>query len=453
MTSTTKTTAMAMFVVGALIGVSLGMTSCGSASKSRNASKSRHMGVRVPPVVTMGSQPVPLTAGLVLPEPVKSAVHREQLWCLFSTVNLVIQTGAGLEKGATQVLPQAFTTVDVLRDKANAQQYDVLIEPSSPDVKLSTSCNWLPWDRPNQEAKVMLHVVATSRAGEVLLDNTYASEPHRRESPGDAIGDAYAEVLQMIVRQLTTSPKIRAYARTAPSRRNDATLAAVPMNGKDPRDADVAGLGFSAGFGYVITSYHVVAGLPQLRVLVQDQIAPATVALRDRMNDLALLRLQLDGQMTNGTEQPKLSGLRLGDASKVRTGDRVWAVSVGSGGDKPDVSEGTVASLAGPGGDRRYFMITLPIPPGNSGGPLVNEHGEVIGVTVPLADAPEGFAVPTDQPRNTSIAVKISFAKHLLGLLPESEFLAPNSDPLPTQSASTLAELLRPQIVRISGTQ
>jgi S1-C subfamily serine protease len=367
-------------------------------------------------------------------------------------VSLAIQTGAGLEKGATQVLPQAFTTVDLLRDKVNANQYDLVIEPSPPEVKLSTSCNWLPWNRANQQAKVMLHVVATSRTGEVLLDNSYASEPHTRESLGDAIGDAYAEVLQMLVRQLATSPKIRAYARTIPSRRDDVTLTSLPANGKDPLEAEIAGLGFSAGFGYIITSYHVVAGLPQVRVLQQGQVAPATVALRDRVNDLALLRLHVDGR-ANAGQQTGLTGLRLGDASRVRSGDRVWTVTVGRDGDKPDVTEGSVSSVTGPGGDRRFFLVALPIAPGNGGGPLLNEHGEVIGVAVPLADAPEGFSVPTDQPRNTSIAVKISFAKHLLGLLPESEFLAPNSDPLPIQSSSALAEMLRPQIVKIAGSQ
>jgi hypothetical protein len=427
--------------------VTFSLTSCA------NNPKPRSMGVRVPPVVTIGLQPVPLTAGLVMPEPVKSAVHREQVRCLFSSVGLAIQTGAGLEKGATQVLPQAFTTVDVLRDKVSASQYDLLIEPSPPEVKLSTSCNWLPWGRPTQEAKVMLHVVSTSRTGEVLLENTYASEPHSRESPGDAIGDAYAEVLQTIVRHLATSPKVRAYARTVPGRRDDATLAAVPANGKAPTDTDIAGLGFAAGFGYVITSYHVVAGLPQLRVVLQGQVALATVALRDRMNDVALLRLQLNGRGGNGAEQTALTGLRLGDASKVRTGDRVWAVTVGKDSDKPDVTEASVSSITGPGNDRRFFLIALSVPPGNSGGPLLNEHGEVIGVTVPLADAPEGFSLPTDQPRNTSIAVKITYAKHLLGLLPESEFLVPNSDPLPIQSVSALADMLRPQIVRIAGSQ
>jgi S1-C subfamily serine protease len=95
--------------------------------------------------------------------------------------------------------------------------------------------------------------------------------------------------------------------------------------------------------------------------------------------------------------------------------------------------------------------VALSLPPGNSGSPLLNEHGEVIGVMVPTADAPEGYSLPPDMPRNVSLAVKISYAKTLLGMLPESEFLTPSIDPLPAQGPSALADLLRPQVVLIVG--
>jgi S1-C subfamily serine protease len=416
--------------------------------------KNRSLAVRVPPVVTIGVQPLPLAAAFVVPESVKAAVYREQVWCVFSKTNLVIQTGPGLEKGAMQALPQAFGTIEVVREKSTASQYDVTIEPSVPDVKLTTGCNWLPWDRASQQAKVLLHMVVTSRTGEVLLDNTYASEPHTKDSPADAIGEAYAEVLEAMVHSLASSPKIRAYAKDLPTLRDDIQQTTA-QDVKDALDAGIAGVGFAAGFGYVITNYHVVAGLPQVRVFLQDTIRPATVALRDRTNDVALLRLELKGRTRNGAQEVKpLTGLRLGDASKVKTGERVWTLAMASRDDgKAAITEGSIVALSGSAGDRRFFQVSLPLPPGNSGSPLFNEHGEVIGLMVSAGDTPEGYSQPPDLPRNVSLAVKSSYAKTLLGMLPESEFLALSSEPLPAQSPSALAELLRPQVVLIAGSE
>jgi len=439
-------------------GVSLALLllASGLFSSCTTSAKNRTLAVRVPPVVTIGVQPLPLSAALVLPDPVKAAVYREQVWCAFSTMNLAIQTGPGLEKGALQALPQAFSTIEVLRDKTLAHQYDVIMEPSAPEVKLTSECHWLPnWlspSRATQQAKVLLHMVVTGRTGEVLLDNTYASEPHTKESPADAIGDAYAEILEVMVHHLASSPKIRAYAKDVPASGVQQTSV---QDLKEGSAETIAGMGFAAGFGYIVTNYHVVAGLPQVRVFLQDSVAPATVALRDRTNDVALLRVHLNGRARTGMHQLKpLAGLRLGDASKVRTGERVWTLAM-TAGERGGaiVTEGSIVASSGPGGDRRFFQVALALPPGNSGSPLLNEHGEVIGLMVPAADAGDGSSVPTDIPRNTTLAVKISYAKALLGMLPESEFLAPSMEQLPAQPPAALAESVRPQVVLIAGSQ
>ena len=52
-----------------------------------------------------------------------------------------------------------------------------------------------------------------------------------------------------------------------------------------------------------------------------------------------------------------------------------------------NVTTGTISALAGPGDDRRIFQITAPVQPGNSGGPVLDASGHVVGVVVARLDA------------------------------------------------------------------
>jgi len=151
------------------------------------------------------------------------------------------------------------------------------------------------------------------------------------------------------------------------------------------------------------------------------------------------------------------AGLPLGDVSTVKQGDRVWTLGfplTNVLGEKPILTEGTISSTDGVGEDPRFFQISVPIQPGNSGGPLLNERGEVIGLTVSTMNAMKFFQVTGSMPQNINFAVKITYAKSLIALLPESEKPVALSDPLkPTgRSLSDLVEIVKPHVVLIKET-
>jgi S1-C subfamily serine protease len=80
----------------------------------------------------------------------------------------------------------------------------------------------------------------------------------------------------------------------------------------------------------------------------------------------------------------------------------------------PKLAKGEIASLSGASDDPRYFQISVPVQPGNSGGALVDDRGNVVGVVSAKLSARAALATSGALPENVNYAVKSSF---LLGFL------------------------------------
>ena len=169
---------------------------------------------------------------------------------------------------------------------------------------------------------------------------------------------------------------------------------------------------------YVITSYHVVHGAKSIRVrLINGKRIDATVALKDTNNDIAILKLS-----QSPTSRQNI--IILGDSSSVKTGDRVFTYGfplVDLLGDaEPRYSEGFINSLSGISNDPRLFQVSIPIQPGNSGGPVFNEKGELIGIATSSIDSVQIQKVFGTIPQNVNFAIKSSYIKSLLPNLPDA---------------------------------
>jgi TPR repeat protein len=155
--------------------------------------------------------------------------------------------------------------------------------------------------------------------------------------------------------------------------------------------------------GYVLTNHHVVAGCAQVRVA--PSVKSARVVALDATNDLALLK----------SERGDAAVFREGPA--LRQGEAVTVVGyplrglLASG---PNVTNGIVSALAGPGNDTRLLQITAPVQPGNSGGPLLDSGGYVIGVVMGKLDALKVAVATGDIPQNVNFALRAAAAKAFL---------------------------------------
>ena len=79
---------------------------------------------------------------------------------------------------------------------------------------------------------------------------------------------------------------------------------------------------------------------------------------------------------------------------------------IGLQGFAPKLAKGEIASLAGAADDPRYFQISLPVQPGNSGGALVDARGNVVGIVAAKLDASAALAATGSLPESLRTATK-----------------------------------------------
>jgi S1-C subfamily serine protease len=177
-------------------------------------------------------------------------------------------------------------------------------------------------------------------------------------------------------------------------------VAASPVFGVPQGQAASSGTGWLAAASKVVTNHHVVSGCRGLRVQSPRGAGSARLVGYDRGNDLALLdvptladvkpaTLRATGAATLG-EQIMFAGFPL----------RAFVS------DELHVSTGIVSALAGPKGDRRYIQLGAAVQPGDSGGPVMDGSGQVIGVvTGTLNPAPVERATGLT-PQNVAFAIR-----------------------------------------------
>jgi serine protease Do len=123
--------------------------------------------------------------------------------------------------------------------------------------------------------------------------------------------------------------------------------------------------------GRVATNLHVIAGAKEASILLNDgrKFEQVEVLAVDQAHDLAILRIPTTG----------LKALALGDSTAVKPGQHVVAIGhpMGMGN---TVSDGLVSAVRKIDPKLTLLQISVPISPGSSGGPIFNEHGEVIGI-------------------------------------------------------------------------
>jgi putative serine protease PepD len=151
--------------------------------------------------------------------------------------------------------------------------------------------------------------------------------------------------------------------------------------------------------GFILTNNHVVSGADVIEVTLEDgSTLPATVVGTDPANDLAVIRIDpADG----------LTAAPLGDVDELRVGDSVFAIG-NPFGLEGTFTEGIVSALGrtySPGTGtrplRNMIQTDAAVNPGNSGGPLANCYGEVIGINTLLEN-------PTGQGVNVGVAFAVS---------------------------------------------
>lgn len=174
------------------------------------------------------------------------------------------------------------------------------------------------------------------------------------------------------------------------------------MPQEEQQDQKMVGLG--SGFivrsdGFIVTNNHVIAGAENIQITLSDgRKLSAEIYATDIASDIAVLKVKAKD----------LPSLKFGDSKKVRVGD--WVITIGNpfglGG---TVSSGIISALARDiniGTYNDFIQTDAAINRGNSGGPMINTKGEVIGINTAIFSTSGGgsigigFSVPSDTVKN-----------------------------------------------------
>ena len=84
------------------------------------------------------------------------------------------------------------------------------------------------------------------------------------------------------------------------------------------------------------------------------------------------------------------------------------------------LTEGTINAVTGYQDDIRLYQVSVPVQPGNSGGALLNDKGDVVGIIVAILKAETAFKVTGSLPQNVNYALKSTYAQVLVDSVPEA---------------------------------
>lgn len=161
--------------------------------------------------------------------------------------------------------------------------------------------------------------------------------------------------------------------------------------------------------GYLLTNHHVTNGCSNLKIRDSSKIEhDVTVVATDARNDLALLQTIMPVASPAATFRANGS---------VESGENVVALGYPLAGvlaSEVNVSFGYVSATAGLADDTSKLQISAPVQPGNSGGPLLDQSGNLIGVVVAKLDAIKIAKAIGDIPQNINFAVKGEVAQVFL---------------------------------------
>ncbi|MGC0772816.1 MAG: trypsin-like peptidase domain-containing protein, partial [Candidatus Acidiferrum sp.] len=196
------------------------------------------------------------------------------------------------------------------------------------------------------------------------------------------------------------SINVRVYRDVAPAVANILTKATEYDFFMDPVPVEGAGSGFVIDpRGYILTNFHVVQEAQSIEVVLGDKSRyPAKFIGADQRNDVALVKIDPKGK--------KLVTLTLGDSSKLQVGQKVLAIG-NPFGFQSTLTTGVVSALGRTVQTSQSTFIDEAIQTdaainrGNSGGPLLDSHGEVIGINSAIytpsgTTAGIGFAIPVN---------------------------------------------------------
>jgi S1-C subfamily serine protease len=167
---------------------------------------------------------------------------------------------------------------------------------------------------------------------------------------------------------------------------------------------------FISDNGYLLTCFHVVTNATSIEVGTTHGLFSAQLVQSDPTKDVALLKV-------TGT----FASLPLGSTNNVKLGESVFTIGFPRPdlqGWQPKLTRGEISSLSGMQDDPDEYQISVPVQPGNSGGALLDERGNVVGIVSATLRASEADIKDRIAPENVNYAINSACVKTMLDSVP-----------------------------------
>ena len=205
-----------------------------------------------------------------------------------------------------------------------------------------------------------------------------------------------AEQLHAQIKQNKNKPKSETSPKTA--------------DNNTPTQPNGSGSGFLISKeGLVATAFHVVDGAAKITIKTSKGTHEAKILSSDKSNDIAILKIL-------GIKEP-LVAASIASSSDVQLGQSVFTLgfpNIDVQGFNLKMTKGDISSVSGIQDDPRQFQISVPVQAGNSGGPLFDESGNIVGIVVSKLNAAFMAKHSGDLPQNVNYAVKSAYLMPLL---------------------------------------
>lgn len=204
------------------------------------------------------------------------------------------------------------------------------------------------------------------------------------------------------------------------------------------------GTGFVIANNLIVTAEHVVGRLKTVHVVSTDgKKYLATPVLRDHANDIVLLKLD--------TKNIFVTELALASDNS-RIGSKVFTIGYPHAdllGNNFKVTDGIISSLSGINDDHRMIQTSVPVQSGNSGGPLIDSNGNVIGMIISKISADKMYNLTGDLTQNVNYAIKSKYISLLIDNLGLSELRKEKKNQKKERDIDKLVDKLKTSIVMV----
>lgn len=276
-----------------------------------------------------------------------------------------------------------------------------------------------------KEGELKATMQATASSGVYKISNWYLADKIKKQDFYATLEEGAFVLLDNIKSKATY------FAKTYPSfEDNNQNSVSTETNGNN-KQYFASGTGFIIDpSGFIATNYHVIDGAKGVDVFITKNGKTNTYSAKsivvDKSNDLAIIKVN-DSSYSKLPSTPYVIGSGTKDV-----GTSVFAMGypeLSSLGEEIKVTDGIISSKTGYQGDVTTYQISAPIQHGNSGGPLFDKKGNIIGIT----------NAGVTELQNVGYAIKVSYLNNLIDACPE---------PIHTSSTNQLSGLSFPEMIK-----